>query len=432
MAAAYIYRTNTSTASSWTFSAWVKRAGLGNNYLLSWGSSIGIGFGSTDYLQYYDSGSGSNPVTTAKYRDPSAWYHIVVKNDAGTLTFYVNGETPAGSGGTTGHALSSSTMSVGSFTSGSNSLDGCMSHVHFVDGTAYSASTFGETDATSGIWKIKTSPTVTYGSQGFFLKMEDRTNLDLDSSPNALTFTTSGDLTATYDNPSNNFCTLNPLAVATSNPITFGNGNNTGFFTSTAAWRATFGTLAPSSGKWYYEAIGGNSSGHLHVAIASLEWANALGVNNELGTTTLQPSYSLYGTNGNMYYSTTSAAATNTAYGSAYVETDYIGCYFDLDNNKIYFAKNGVLQNLTGSDAIGFSIQSGYTYSPALGLYNQTAAGTQCNFGNGSFGSTSLTGTTYSDVGGEGTFKYNPSTGTFDGASKDFRAICTKNIKAYG
>ena len=40
----------------------------------------------------------------------------------------------------------------------------------------------------------------------WFLKMEDRTNLDLDSSANTYTFTTSGTLTATYDNPSNNFC----------------------------------------------------------------------------------------------------------------------------------------------------------------------------------------------------------------------------------
>ena len=41
--------------------------------------------------------------------------------------------------------------------------------------------------------------------------MEDRSNLDLDTSSNAHTFTTSGNLTATYDNPSNNFATLNPL-----------------------------------------------------------------------------------------------------------------------------------------------------------------------------------------------------------------------------
>ena len=45
----------------------------------------------------------------------------------------------------------------------------------------------------------------------FCLAMEDRTNLDLDTSSNAFTFTTSGTLTATYDNPSNNFATMNAL-----------------------------------------------------------------------------------------------------------------------------------------------------------------------------------------------------------------------------
>ena len=117
-----------STSTTWTFSAWIKRAGFGNYYFLSWGASdwVGMGFGSTDYLQYYETASGSNPVTTAKYRDPSAWYHIVVKNAAGTITFYVNGATPAGSGGTTGHALSSTTLYVGSLP-GSNYTNAYMS-----------------------------------------------------------------------------------------------------------------------------------------------------------------------------------------------------------------------------------------------------------------------------------------------------------------
>ena len=33
-----------------------------------------------------------------------------------------------------------------------------MSHFHFIDGTMYTASPFGETDATTGEWKINTSP----------------------------------------------------------------------------------------------------------------------------------------------------------------------------------------------------------------------------------------------------------------------------------
>ena len=45
---------------------------------------------------------------------------------------------------------------------------GSMSHIHFIDGTAYDASAFGETDSTTGEWKGKTSPSVTYGTNGFF------------------------------------------------------------------------------------------------------------------------------------------------------------------------------------------------------------------------------------------------------------------------
>ena len=57
------------------------------------------------------------------------------------------------------------------------------------------------------------------------------------------------------------------------------------------------------------------------------------------------------------------------------------------------------------------------------------------NFGNGVFGTTALTGSEdsdwFADAGGIGRFKYNP-TQTVDSTSTDYRAICTKNIKAYG
>ena len=56
---------------------------------------------------------------------------------------------------------------------------------HFIDGTAYDADTFGETDATTGIWKPKTAPSVTYGTNGFFLKFENSGAFGTDSSGNA-------------------------------------------------------------------------------------------------------------------------------------------------------------------------------------------------------------------------------------------------------
>jgi hypothetical protein len=89
---------------------------------------------------------------------------------------------------------------------------------------AYDASTFGETDATTGIWKPITEPSVTYGNNGFFLKFENSGSMGLDSSGNANNFTVNGSLTQTVDTPSNVFATLNVL-ISTSSGYTLANGN---------------------------------------------------------------------------------------------------------------------------------------------------------------------------------------------------------------
>ena len=95
----------------------------------------------------------------------------------------------------------------------SNYFNGSMTHLHWIDGTAYDADDFGETDSTSGIWKPKTAPSVTYGTNGFFLKFENSGAMGTDSSGNSNTFTVSGTLTQNVDTPSNNFATLNPLVI---------------------------------------------------------------------------------------------------------------------------------------------------------------------------------------------------------------------------
>ena len=101
-----------------------------------------------------------------------------------------------------------------------------MSHVHFIDGTAYDASAFGETDATTGEWKINTSPSVTYGNNGFFILKDG--NSVTDQSGNSNNFTVGGGtLTKTEDNPSNVFATWNPLSICNGSILksTFTNGN---------------------------------------------------------------------------------------------------------------------------------------------------------------------------------------------------------------
>ena len=52
-------------------------------------------------------------------------------------------------------------------TANSNHFNGVMSHIHFTEGYAYTASTFGSTDSVTGEWKINTSPSVSYGTTGF-------------------------------------------------------------------------------------------------------------------------------------------------------------------------------------------------------------------------------------------------------------------------
>ena len=401
--------------------------------------------------------TGGRLHTDRQFKDTSAWYHLVFIIDTANVTaddrmqIWVNGvrETSFSTDVTATVDSewyinkSGATNYIGchSGTAGdANCFTGEMSHMQFYDGYAYTASDFGQTDSTSGIWTIKSSgPSSTYGTNGFFMKFEDKTNLDLDSSSNALTFTTTGTLTPTNDNPSNNFATFNNNYVPSSNLPTFSNGNKVVTHPTTAgAWRTMAATLGVTTGKWYWECIGGNGSGHIYNGVCSREWLqngdpDTTGPSGEMGYVFSMPSVGIYGVNGNLVYSNTSGNGNlDSGYSDTYVDTDYISTYLDLDNHKIYFSKNGTIQNSgTGQD-----LQTGgFTYLPCISLYNSAAAGAAINFGNGTFFSTKLTGTTYSDEGGLGTFKYSPNYGgaaTFDGSAKNFYALCTKNLKLYG
>jgi hypothetical protein len=180
----------------WTWSAWVKRSTTG-----SASSLFGVHYSSGAYqdnLYFQSSGkldwfiwnnnAYAGRITTDRlFRDVSAWYHVVCvyDNTLATATdrmkLYVNGVRETSLSNVT-NPVQNSTLSnvnttnpfiLGNDGNGNNHFDGSMAHVHFIDGTAYDASTFGETDATTGIWKPKTAPDVTYGTNGFFLKFEN-------------------------------------------------------------------------------------------------------------------------------------------------------------------------------------------------------------------------------------------------------------------
>ena len=446
---AHYTQTTPTDNNKWTFSCWVKKAKPSSEMSLFGAWSDGnnqskcrlMTNGTIEFIEYQSSSTVGKLTTNRILRDPAAWMHIVCvyDSDNGTpadrMKMYINGvretsfsvDTNPSSGLASINNVSGRVMYVGRDFDGGY-WQGCMSHVQFVDGSALAPTEFGEVDSTSGIWKIKTGAYATPGNNGFFLKMEDRTNLDLDSSSNAHTFTTAGTLTATYDNPSNNFPTLNVLNYATSANYTITNGNlHKGSTPTSNLWRATYATLGVSSGKWYFEQrITGDESGDLKNFITGIGDADQM--NNETSGhykfTNDSRCYGYFGQSGNKFNN-----GSDSAYGNTWgAVDDVVGCAFDLDNGKIYWSVNGTWQNsgdpTSGATGTGsaYDLASGYTYLPSFNIH-YSASHFDVNFGNGYFGTTLITSPEADDAG-IGAFKYDVPAGYY--------ALCTKNIKAYG
>ena len=269
---------STGNRATWTFSAWVKRNRQlgGSEFIFSSNtertgggqySSIYFGDDQLRYYDYYNSSSQKYLITNRKFRDVNGWYHIVVRVDTTQSTasdrirFYVNGvqetsfdssDYPAVNDNSSFVNWASADNFVGTQTNNlSGHFLGTLSHVHLADGQSYGPDTFGSTDATTGEWKINTSPTVTYGTNGFFLFKNDNVVTDRSGQGNNFSIG-SGTLTLSKDCPSNVFATLDPLNVPASNAPTFSNGN-TKVVTSTGGNFGGSSTLGASSGKYYFE-----------------------------------------------------------------------------------------------------------------------------------------------------------------------------------
>jgi hypothetical protein len=447
MASTRLHRTPGSSSNQvkWTWSGWIKKCTNSlsgclfcaftdaNNY-----TELDMGSNQIDYYNVTGGGVDARRTTSAYQRDPGAWYHVVVVWDSANATpgdrmkVYINGVEQTAFSATTDPSSSLNSImnstapqEIGARALGTTTFfNGYMAHVHFCDGQAYAASDFGETDSTSGIWIAKTSPSVSYGTNGYFLKFASGA-LGTDSSGNGNNMTVVGDLNHNKDNPDNNFATLNPNYPSngySSQSPTFANGNNTlTTVNASGQWGISPSTVALSTGKWYAECKISATSGDTLVGILSYNWA----ADQYLGY--YSGDYGYYSSNGQIQND------GGSAYGDTYTTADIIGIYLDLDNNKLYFAKNGTIQNSgTGFTITAAADTNKESYMLAAQEWNSSGNGTfQWNFGNGYFG-TDLIASASADAGGEGQFKYNPSTGTFDGSSKDFRAICTNNIATYG
>ena len=432
-----------------TISVWVKRTAIETNgYLYStWNTSAGgyssglLQFtGSTDQLVFtnYQANGGSHTElkTNRRFRDMNCWYNICVNWDTTLATssdrykIFINGVRETSFATATYPSQNenlffdiggaNNPIRIGSVQGTSAYLDAVLSHYHKVDGTAYDASTFGETDSTTGEWKIKTSPSLTYGSgSGNFFIFKDGTNLsgstvqDQSGEGNDLTVD-GGTLTNTEDCPSNVFATLNPLAAHPSNTPIFYNGNTTSDAVDTSPQTISSTLAMPKKGKFYMEVkLAQEANSTSSIPNFGIMDAAALYKMRNKELTDTSNAWNSYGgrVNSNNIYVLN---ATSQTMSDTPDVGDIIGLAVDLDSaqNTLKYYLNGTLvatQNINNDE-----------YVFAFSIKRDNADGkVECNFGNGYFATTQIT-SEGTNASGIGKFEYDVPSG--------YTALCTKGL----
>jgi len=433
---------------TFTISAWVKRSsGFGNMNLIMSNVYPGIivRFVSADEsFQIYDGGGSSFQLRTNRvFRDVSAWYHLLIAVDTtdGTsgdrIKMYINGTRETSFQTANYPSQNYDTgfnngleLNIGREAGQSNYFDGYMSEVVVVDGQALDPTSFGEFDSDSPtIWKPIDVSGLTFGTNGFYLDFEDSSALGNDAA-GSNNFTVNN-LTAadqTPDTCTNNFATLNPLGFAGTIP-TFSQGN-LNVVVGVGASLYSVPTIGVSSGKWYVEGeleAATINSGTYYVDYGFHDRTDSLG-------------QSLYVSDGRMFwlsswdgkinYRTGGSTTTGLVTGLATLTPgDFFQLYLDMDNELMYWGKNGSLLNSTGVSFNGKESLTGEYFFAFGDQYTNGSHEYAVNFGQGSIDGTAVSN--YNDANGYGNFKYNPTVTTDEG-SKDFLALCTKNLAEYG
>jgi len=387
-----------------TISLWVKRAkindsggqvffeyssgGSGGSILFA-GAGTGIGNNDEIHISNRNATSGSGDYylrTNRLFRDPNAWYHLVLQYDTTQSTasdrikLYVNGvqETSFASASYPSQNYDSTALLAGTAsahnigygiaTGAANYFGGYIAEFNFIDGEALTPASFGETNAETGQWNpIKY--TGSYGNQGFYLNFSDNsgttaTTLGKDSSGNGNNFTPSNFSVAAgagndsvEDTPTNNFCTLNPLD--SNSNITLSNGNLVAAISS--GFRLQRSTFFLSSGKWYWE-----------ITCDDVFPAGFVGVTDATDATVSQGGASstscmIRTTNGDKRI-----GGSETSYGSAVADGDVMIFALDMDNGKFWAGKNGTFFNsgnpTTGANPATSALTNPVT--PSIGMYD--------------------------------------------------------------
>ena len=418
---AYLNRTPASAGNkqTWTLSAWVKRGSLGAfNPIYSAGATSPrayIIFNSSDKMDFRSVDSGNTEVirltTTQVFRDPSAWYHIVVAQDTTQATssnrvkIYVNGTQITAFDTATYPSQNISNLAIndaleqnyGRYVNSPSDgyLSAYLTETNFIDGSQLTPSSFGETNAQTGVWQPK-AYSGSYGTNGFYLNFSDNSNttaatLGKDYSGNGnnwipfnFSVTAGAGNDSLVDSPTSygtdtgvggtvrgNYCTWNPLDIQNS-VLSLTNGN-LDFSGGTTGFIGSRGTIGMTSGKWYWEITAGGSGNVFGIMTSA---ATTVGIDFYPGRDAYGWGY--YGGNGNKFNNN-----SGTAYGATFTNGDVIGIAFDADAGTLVFYKNGTSQGTAFS-----SLTSG-PYFPAFG---ESATTGSTNFGQRPFAYTAPSG----------------------------------------
>ena len=382
------------------------------------------------------SGIVCNLLTTQVFRDPSAWYHILVAFDttqgaaADRVKIYVNGTQITAFDTSTyfsqNHNLragSGYTTNVGRYGAGSNYFGGYMAEFNYIDGQQLSPTDVGFTDSQTGIWMPKRYEG-SYGNNGFYLDFSDNSNtaaLGIDKSPNGNDFTVNSPIAITdsmLDTPTNAFCTWNRVATDNRPDIQEGNLKNMG--TNNTACN---GTIGVTSGKWYWEQYcltDISSSSYITTAgVTKYVQENDGDVEPRLAYTTGRSFYR-GGSTGGYYnyknYNQTSSTEVNS--GGTYWGGAVVSFRLDMDAGTLKYYTNNTLVHTDSSIPT-----DGTTIFP---LNSNTNSGTSrynsivSNFGQDSSFAGNKTAQGNTDENGIGDFYYPVPSG--------FRALNVKNL----
>ena len=433
---------------TWTMSCWFKKCEDGLNHtLFSTTGTQDIRFASNERLLVYGE-SKSIFNTNRLFRDPSAWYHIVVACDTTQSTasnrvkLYVNGtqETDFETNSQPSQNYDwnfNHTVEQGigeRVSTGGLNPHGYLADFHWIDGQQLDPTYFGETND-NGVW-VPIKYTGTYGTNGFFMEFQQTgtsanssgIGADTSGNDNHLTPANLAATDITEDTPTNNFATFNPLFVSRfDNDGTFLEGNCQRDFTDNANRGYGMSTIGVTSGKWYWEikVIGSDVS------------RIGIGVGYDGLSVFTSPFYDNNPSLGMHFYSSASVSANGStqSYGSAASANDIFMYALDMDNHLIWLGVNGSwfnsatvteIQNSTATNDITTKLSS-QTFlnsgEPVFPMVNDlSTTGTsqfQINFGNPPFSISSG-----NNDGKYGNFEYAPPSGYY--------ALCTKRLAEFG